>query len=1216
MRLLNLELIAYGPFTGTAIDLSQGNEGLHIIYGANEAGKSCALRALTNLFYGIPVRTTDSFVHTNPKLRIGARIRHSDGCTLHFIRRKGRQKTLLNMDGEALDELALARYLGDVSRELFTNLFGIDQTVLVQGGKALISGGGDIGQSLFATGMGIVGMRDVLASLDNETDDLFKPGGKNPSINKLIQEFKAVKKQCKTKSLSSNEYLFHTRTLKDAEDKKQEIERSLYTISAQLNRCERLKKAIPKIVKRQALYDQLKQMGKVILLPRASENFSVQRQKTWETLNNARTAKTRLDKELAVIRDEIAQITLNPQFIQLRQEIKALYLQSGSFYKAQKDLPKLRADRYHLRDEARTILRKMGSSVALPDVEQLRLPDSKIARIRELSHKKDTYDERKRATLKEIRKSELQLATARQDMKNSQGLNWSMRDAGKLAKALMQAQKKGDLQGNSDKLTADLEERQKQADRLLQRIGLWKGSLTQLEQFAAPSEETVLRFDAALTETDAQLRQNRKMITDTKARNLEIENTINTMQGSGSIPTREQLQKARRHRDNGWQIARHILLTGEPDEVSVRAFTASEYEMQNTECGNNSDVVPNSEFQIQHSIAEAYQNTVRRTDDISDRLYSESERAARLAGLLADREQGIQKLSLIEKDFMVAKRSRAQLEKNWQLQWQSLGLTPLPPREMLAWLQNRRQLINQGEDIRRQSAEIERINALIAYHRSYLYNCLAECLPESEQATLTDAQNISLPDENASLDSLIDRCALEVKTIEENRNRCLNLKERINDLEERLTIVQQELNQAEKEQADWRLQWRQAVSCLGLDEYALPEEAEVVLSGVQQLFERMDKARGIHGRIQAIQTDALNFEVQVAQLYSRLTHENNFNSPDETASVLHEQMNQALTDAARREELEKQRRALEKRIIVEKNTIDKMTFRMEELQRLAGNASVEDLPEIENRSELAYKLKDRIERLENELAEYSAGTDIHAFIKDAVRVDADALPAETDALKRKIDELTGKRSLTDQTIGSEKTTLETMGGGTDASELAEKSQALLAELKDAAERYATVRVASAVLLKAVEKYRKTHQGTLLKRAGEIFSHLTLNRFKGLAPDYDEKDNPVLMGVRAATTNREDEKIPTYGMSSGTGDQLYLALRLAAIEQRLITSEPMPLILDDVLVNFDDARALAALDIFSELSRKTQIIFFTHHRHLVELAKEHCDNQTLFCHELN
>ncbi|MBU4054152.1 MAG: AAA family ATPase, partial [Proteobacteria bacterium] len=46
MRIDELRLIAFGPFTGTTLDLSQGREGFHIIYGPNEAGKSSSLRAL------------------------------------------------------------------------------------------------------------------------------------------------------------------------------------------------------------------------------------------------------------------------------------------------------------------------------------------------------------------------------------------------------------------------------------------------------------------------------------------------------------------------------------------------------------------------------------------------------------------------------------------------------------------------------------------------------------------------------------------------------------------------------------------------------------------------------------------------------------------------------------------------------------------------------------------------------------------------------------------------------------------------------------------------------------------------------------------------------------------------------------------------------------------------------------------------------------------
>jgi uncharacterized protein YhaN len=73
------------------------------------------------------------------------------------------------------------------------------------------------------------------------------------------------------------------------------------------------------------------------------------------------------------------------------------------------------------------------------------------------------------------------------------------------------------------------------------------------------------------------------------------------------------------------------------------------------------------------------------------------------------------------------------------------------------------------------------------------------------------------------------------------------------------------------------------------------------------------------------------------------------------------------------------------------------------------------------------------------------------------------------------------------------------------------------------------------------------------------------------------------------------------LSEGTRDQLFLALRVAAIEDHLKTAEPLPFIGDDILQTFDDDRALAALRVLTELSQHTQVIVLTHHRHILELA---------------
>ena len=74
-----------------------------------------------------------------------------------------------------------------------------------------------------------------------------------------------------------------------------------------------------------------------------------------------------------------------------------------------------------------------------------------------------------------------------------------------------------------------------------------------------------------------------------------------------------------------------------------------------------------------------------------------------------------------------------------------------------------------------------------------------------------------------------------------------------------------------------------------------------------------------------------------------------------------------------------------------------------------------------------------------------------------------------------------------------------------------------------------------------------------------------------------------------------------GLSDGSRDQLYLSLRLAALESYIKEHEPMPLILDDLLITFDDARAGAILAQLDKLSTRTQIFLFTHHQHLVDLC---------------
>jgi DNA repair protein SbcC/Rad50 len=120
---------------------------------------------------------------------------------------------------------------------------------------------------------------------------------------------------------------------------------------------------------------------------------------------------------------------------------------------------------------------------------------------------------------------------------------------------------------------------------------------------------------------------------------------------------------------------------------------------------------------------------------------------------------------------------------------------------------------------------------------------------------------------------------------------------------------------------------------------------------------------------------------------------------------------------------------------------------------------------------------------------------------------------------------------------------------------------------------------------------------LLAAAERWFTCITGGAWRGLKPDWRDDDQVLL-------AQRDDGRELTIDcLSEGTADQLYLALRLGAIEVRLGSAPAVPLLLDDVLMTFDDARAARTLVALAELGRRNQVIYFTHHRHLADLARE-------------
>ena len=99
----------------------------------------------------------------------------------------------------------------------------------------------------------------------------------------------------------------------------------------------------------------------------------------------------------------------------------------------------------------------------------------------------------------------------------------------------------------------------------------------------------------------------------------------------------------------------------------------------------------------------------------------------------------------------------------------------------------------------------------------------------------------------------------------------------------------------------------------------------------------------------------------------------------------------------------------------------------------------------------------------------------------------------------------------------------------------------------------------------------------------------------------------------ATYGRVPVKIEE--MSEGTADQLYLALRLAALDVRRTSHPQIPLVLDDALITSDDERVANILRALARFAQGGQVMLFTHHRHLLDLARATLGEPAFVAHQL-
>ena len=243
------------------------------------------------------------------------------------------------------------------------------------------------------------------------------------------------------------------------------------------------------------------------------------------------------------------------------------------------------------------------------------------------------------------------------------------------------------------------------------------------------------------------------------------------------------------------------------------------------------------------------------------------------------------------------------------------------------------------------------------------------------------------------------------------------------------------------------------------------------------------------------------------------------------------------------------------------------------------------------------RLAEALGRQRLRLADLADGVDEARLIEEMNAFDPDAAAASLKELERRDEDLGQQEKDRYAERDRLQRKREEFESGIGAEAALQQRRNAEAELVEAARRWAVLKAASVLLGGALEHHRAARRDPLMTRAGEVFATLTGGAFAGLDQSFYDDDEAKLEACRA-----NGERAPVAHLSEGARDQLYLALRLAYIEDYAARAEAPPFIGDDIFASFDESRTGNGLEALAAIGDRIQPILFTHHLHVIEEAR--------------
>ena len=1161
MRFAELQLLAYGHFTDRRLELAPGHTDLHLIHGANEAGKSTARNAVAHFLFGFPLRAERAaFIHNYRDLRIGARLDTGDE-TIEAVRKKGNKNTVLDSAGQAdaEREASLARELAGVDDAFFTRMFSLDHAALRAGGRQLAAADTGADTALIAAGSGLADVAAARTALAAEADALWSPNrSKHRAYYQAADRLAAAEAEIREHAVTVGDWQRQRDALAAAQAHYDELTARRADLQRQYREIERIRRVAPPVRRYRELSDELAELADTpVMAAEARETFDTAR----AAIHSAEAAEADINQRIAAIDEELAGLTDAPA---LRAQAETIDRLAGRRAQIAED-----------REREAELARANDALTADLEAERERLaaagviapehwPEpAAIDAVRRLAGQYGALAQRQTHAADDLaRLAEEETATRRE----AERLGRS-RDTAALAAWQAAATRNGDLELEAQRAHETAAAQDRDISRRLAELVPSVANVEALAAMRPPDRASVEAAERDLTTARQACQRHADHVAQLTDDVTRERDALARRRADTQLPDRQTLVALRAHRDAAWRLVQRRYIEGRgadlfDDEADLDPAARRDPVAAVARLTDEADTLADARFDAATAIAADAQS----------------------ARHLAEREQA---LAQAHARLTASEQTQADHEAAWEHAWADAELVPGTPATMRAWLAERQQILD---------AHATRDDAL---SRAAALEQTTACEHAAGRAHLTalGVDETSLKD--TSLAALVER-ARRVIAAEQRRDEAI---ERVTtsagqqfSRRRQLVAAQQD---AETKLARWRDDWRAAMARLALDPDLAVDTIDTPLDALAA-GQAHAHGRAVNEREQAdIRDRRRRFADALAGVINATGHAvNTEDTPEHTAASVADALDAARRAHQIRLTREADREADEKRAATQAKTRQQARARLDELAAQAATADLEALDQIITRADRRRAAEREQAEARQAIARQGDDKAVDTLIAAAEASDADTLAEQVDTLDTELADLETRIGTARDERNAAYAAFDAIGGDERAVIAAGARQTALADMTRAAERYLRSGLAALLLKWAGQRYALDKHATLLARSSTLIQRLTGGSVVHLAGEFDDNDELAIVGVRA-----DGAHLPTTAMSEGTLDQLYLALRIAAIEDYLTRAAPLPVIADDLFINFDDERAMAGLDALAELSHQTQVLFFTHHAHLKDMATE-------------